>query len=561
MLNFTRSWVEGRLDGLWEEMCGIRRTFPDRMAPGAPIPVVQPTTPDLTYARRWIPFSELTAARLIQHVMEDRITHLGDSTRRGWHFFNEVYHQELDFANVGDMIVEAFADQMVRAMDQVSAMIEAQAQANATPQKNVAAWRKELRGTFSAHYAFQQRLHSSAGVSGLRERYQSQCSKPDTYFDNDRRWLVCGNGVIDLDGFRKNPVVRENFRPHSPQYAVKRAVACDFNPEAKAPNWEHFLETSIPDEEVRAFLQRLVGAAFLAESKVKAIPNLQGPRDCGKTIFVTTLERLAGGYGIQPSPDSLMQHPGGGTNFEQDTLRGARFVGISEPSATKRLDDTFCKQVTGGDEVRTRGLHKSSTPWLPQCVIFIASNHPVNFFTTDQAFVDRVCLIEFPHQFFDEDELPEGDWHIKDYELEDKLALEYEGIFLWVIKGMWEYLVRGIGKPDSVKMAGERFVTESSTALSWIEEKVEEGLLTMVPDIHSISLTNYVTLKKLYSAYANEMKEVHEKPVGKHRFAREVSNKFPNKKSGTARLLGLVGRGEWDHFNNQNKPMWGDIEL
>lgn len=560
MITFRRSWVEQKLDGLWEEMSGVRRTFPRRFAPDWDGRKPDPTSPDLTYAREWIPFSELKAARLIQHVMEDRVTHLGDSQRRGWHFFNEVYHEELDLSNVGDMIVEAFADQMVLAMDQVSQMIEAQAQTAQNPADE----RKRLKTAFRDHYAFQQRLHSSAGIAGLRERFQSQCSKPDTYFDNDRRWLVFMNGVLDLEGFRKNPVVRENMRSHNPALPVKRAVACDFNPDAKAPNWEHFLETSIPDEEVRAFLQRLVGAAFLAESKVKAIPNLQGPRDCGKTIFVTTLERLAGGYGIQPSPDSLMQQPGGGTNFEQDTLRGARFVGISEPSATKRLDDTFCKQITGGDEVRTRGLHKSSTPWLPQCVIFIASNHPVNFFTEDQAFVDRVCLIEFPHQFFDPSEAAEGEIHIKDYELEEKLAREYEGIFLWVIKGMWEYLVHGIGKPESVKMAGDRFVTESSSSLSWIEEKVTEGLLAVVPDVHSLPMTSYVTLGKLYSAYANEMRDVNEKPVGKRRFTREVANKFPKDKSGQVRLLGLMGTGSWAYLNDENSvsgETWNGIPI
>ena len=348
------------------------------------------------------------------------------------------------------------------------------------------------------------------------------------------------------------------MRDLSPLFPVSRAVACKFNPSAEAPNWERFLETSIPDEEVRAFLQRLVGAAFLAESKVKAIPNLQGPKDCGKTIFVNTLEKLAGGYGVQPSPDALMLSKSGGTNFEQDTLRGARFVGISEPNPNSRLDDTFCKQVTGGDEVRTRTLNQKSAPWLPQCVIFIASNEPVNFTTSDNAFVERLCLVQFPHRFYDVAELPEGDWHVKDYDLERKLAEEFEGIFLWVIRGMWEYLVNGIGKPESVKMAGQQFVTDNSGPLSWLDDKIREGLIHIEPDPGSRPMTDYATLNNLHAEYAQEMQSNYDKPLGKHAFSRHLAARYGKERSGAIRFPGVIGVGRYEWLSRNGST--GNIQ-
>lgn len=554
MINFTRNWVDRRLDGLWEEMCGIYRTFPARYtAENGRVTRPAQTAVDLTYARNFIPFSDLNAARLLHLVLEDRITYVGSEQGGAWHFYNEVYHAEVaEGIPVGDMVVEAFAQQIKLAMDQVSSEIESLAQSRATSTAatgpgSVAALRKALRNDFREHFEYQRRLFSDGGLNALKSRFRKQCQKGSDHFDNDRRWLVCQNGVIDLDGFRKNPVVRENFRDLSPHFAVKRAVECKFNPDAKAPNWEHFLETSIPDEEVRAFLQRLVGAAFLAESKVKAIPNLQGPKDCGKTIFVNTLERLAGGYGVQPAPDALMIKPGQ-QNWEQDTLRGARFVGISEPSPSAKLDDTFCKQVTGGDEVRTRTLRAKSSPWTPQCVIFIASNHPVNFTTSDNAFVERLCLIQFPHQFFEPNELPEGDWHVKDNQLEQKLAEESEGIFLWVIRGMWEYLVHGIGKPESVKTAGQRFVTESSGPLSWLNDKVHEGLIEIVSDPHSRPMTDYVTLNNLYAEYAQDCISNFDKPMGKHGFSRMLEARYGKQRSGAIRFPGVAGLGRYERL-------------
>ncbi len=550
MINFNRSWVQRRLDGLWEEMAGVYRTFPDRfLAENGRVPKPGQTAIDLDYAHRYIPFSELSAARLIHLVLEDRITAVGGDNNGTWYFYNEVYHAEIsEGVPVGDMVAEAFLDQIVQAMDLVSEEIDIRAVAiSQQTGTDPTAERKKLRDHFKEHFAFQKKLHGDAGLNALKARFRKQCAKGVDHFDNDRRWLVFQNGVLDLDGFRKDPRIAPNFRALNPHFPVKRAVECAFNPdkpaEEKAPNWFHFLETSIPDEEIRAFLQRLVGAAFLAESKVKAIPNLQGPKDCGKTIFVSTLERLAGGYGIQPSPDALMIAKGGGTNFEQDTLRGARFVGISEPSPHSRLDDTFCKQVTGGDEVRTRTLNQKSAPWLPQCVIFIASNEPVNFTTSDNAFVERLCLIQFPHQFFDESELPEGDWHLKDYELEAKLAEESEGIMLWVIQGMWQYLVHGIGKPESVKTAGQQFVIENSGPLSWIEEKVAEGLLEIVNDPATRPVTDYVTLSSLHGQYAQDYAQAFDKPLPKRVFSKHVAAKYGKSRSGTTRMLGIVGHG------------------
>ena len=556
MIIFTRGWVTRKLDGLWEEMSGVYRTFPARFtAENGRVTRPAQTPMDLTYARNYIPFSELNAARLLHLVLEDRITYIGSETAGSWYFYNEVYHAEVaDGIPVGDMVAEAFADQLRLAMDLVSQEIEIEAvnRANSGGPNvgTVAEERKKLRAQWRDHYAFQARLHSESGLNALKARFRKQCARGVDHFDNDRRWLVFQNGVLDLEGFRKNPVVKENMRDLSPMFAVNRAVTCDFNPEAEAPNWQHFLETSIPDEEVRAFLQRLVGAAFLAESKVKAIPNLQGPKDCGKTIFVSTLERLAGGYGLQPSPSALMLKQGGGDNFEQDTLRGARFVGISEPSPHSRLDDEFCKQVTGGDTVTTRTLHKKSAPWLPQCVIFIASNDPVNFTTSDNAFVERLCLVEFPHRFYDQNELPEGDWHIKDYDLERKLAEESEGIMLWVIRGMWEYLVNGIGKPESVKTAGQNFVTENSGPLSWIAENVAAGRLEIVDDPAMRPVTDYVTLANLHQQYAQDYASSYDKPLPKRVFSKHVAAKYGKSRSGVTRMLGIVGVGSYSWMNN-----------
>lgn len=554
MIIFNRAWVNRAMSNLWEEMVGVRKTLPARTLGQQP-PAAAPGDVDLGYAEKWIPFSELRAARLIDLQMGNRITYTGDDRTGSWYFWNGVYHQEVDSGIIADYACEAFADQMVEAMNQVEMALElvlaAMLAANGWPANSTSAndARKRLWSPWKEHIAFQKQLHSDSGLNALKSRFRKQVTESRAHFEDDRRWLVCMNGVIDLEKFRQTFRVADSFLPHSPERKVTRSIACDFNPDAKAPVWDHFLETSIPDEEIRDYLQKLVGAAFLAESKVKTIPNLQGPKDCGKTMFVSTLEELAGGYGAQPSPKALMKEQG--QNFEQDHIRGKRFIGISEPSTTDRLDDTFCKQVTGGDLVSTRTLNKASSPWLPQCVIFIASNEPVKFNTTDAAFVERLALIRFPHQFYSPLEAEPGEIHLKDPDLEHKLAAEYEGIFLWVIVGMWKYLTQGgAKKPESIKRAGDDYVVDTSGPLTWVREKVDQGLLVVADKVSDHPISHYATLQNLYGAYAMETHTNFEKPMTRIRFSNELASKYGRERSGVTRITRLIGTGMWANMHS-----------
>lgn len=552
MIIFNKQWAKEQVSGLWEEMAGVRPVMIPKSL-GQPLPPTLPQDVDLNYAETWVPFSDLKAARIIQLQMNDRLTYTGR-----WYYWNGVYHQEVASGIIGDNLVEAFTDQIVMAMDAVAQRYDdliAQAVLSQNVQERDRL-KKEYKSKFGEHKKYQQRLHSDAGLNSLKNRLQKQCTKEPNYFDDDRRWLVCQNGVIDLHRFRETFRVADAFLPHSPERPVSRSVECAFNPAAKAPVWEHFLETSLPDPELREFLQRLVGAAFLGESKVKAIPELVGPKDCGKSMFVSTLERLAGGYGIQPSPSALMKQTG--QNFEQETVRGKRFVGISEPNPSDKLDDTFCKQVTGGDVVHTRGLYQGSTGWVAQCVMFIASNHPVKFNTQDKAFTDRLCIVRFPHQFFDATEAPAGEVHIKDPHLDRKLQEESEGIFLWVLMGMWKFLVHGIGKPESVKAAGTEIVVDTSPALSWVRDRVEDGLLMEVENVVDLPQSHYALLGPLHEEYIAQCFLDSEKPMGKHAFGKHLYSHYgPAVKSGGQRIPRLVGTGKWEQLMRTGQRVVG----
>lgn len=551
MIRFTEYWVKSQMDGLWEEMCGLRPVLPARVLGQAP-PTTAATDVDISYAAEWIPFSDLNAARLVRLRLDNVMTYTGNDNQGKWYFWNGVFHEEIHSGRIAEMVAEAFADQVTHAMDAVkqhfeSRALAAEAQGNTQAANTI---RDAYKKGWKPYIGYENRIHNDSGLRALKNRIRIQCAKEPTFFDDDRRWLVCQNGVIDLEEFRTTLKVR--LLPHSPERPVTRALSCDFNRDATAPQWEHFLETSLPDVELREFLQRLVGAAFLGESKVKAIANLQGPKDCGKSVFVTTLTDLAQGYGVQPSPTALTKE--NGVNYEQEKLRGKRFVGVSEPSIGSKLDDTFCKQVTGGDIVNTRTLYQAGSGWVAQCVMFIASNHTVQLNTRDQAFLERLCFIKFPHQFFDASEADEFEPHIKDPDLERKLKEEHEGILQWVTYGMYYFLTRGVDKPTSVKKAGLKVAEESSSALSWVAEKVSEGYLEVAENVSDYPLSAYALLGNLYRMYQGDMEADGErKYLGKHAFSAHLQSMYGDTVDANGRRIPkLVGVGVWENLRQSS---------
>ncbi len=542
---FSEKWVLDRLRNLAAEMVGIRPPSSNWLAGRVRGSGLTPQT--LEYAKKMIPTTDANAARLIDDALDGRLTYVGGE----WHFFDGVCHRPLPGVPVSFWAVMAFAEEFSNAMNWVHNEIETQSVVMATTGNQTAVQaKKSLRKEWEAHIYQDRDVRENSGINALKSVLTQVCTKQDDYFDNDHQWLVCQNGVLDLDEFRKNPGNPQlAFGPLDQRLPVSRAVECDFNQDADAPAWDAFLQSSVPDPEIRRFLQRLAGAALLGESKVKAIPNLKGEPDSGKSVFVGALASVFGGYSVAPGGLAI-QESRGDTNFEQDELRGKRFICITEPSEDRKLDDSFVKGFTGGDLVKSRTLHKRGGSWIPQGIIFVASNHVLKLNTRDRAILDRLCLIEFPHRFWHKYELerqgvPVEQWHLKDPHLETNLNSEEErqGILMWAIRGAEMFLRDGIHKPEPVAVSGEKYAVESSRALSWVMEKIEDGQLYETETVADHPLRSYVLLGKLYQTYVSDVTMDNERPLGKMAFSRDLQQRYGElAKAGGVRVARLVGR-------------------
>ena len=111
-------------------------------------------------------------------------------------------------------------------------------------------------------------------------------------------------------------------------------------------------------------------------------------------------------------------------------LASARMVGAVETEDSKRLDEPKIKQITGGDTITARFLHKEFFEFKPQFKIWLATNALPVVRGSDEGIWRRMKRIPFNVY------IPDGK---VDEELGDKLRSEASGILNWALERLDDY--------------------------------------------------------------------------------------------------------------------------
>src|SRR5690606_36113730 len=96
------------------------------------------------------------------------------------------------------------------------------------------------------------------------------------------------------------------------------------------PEWEAFLQRILPDEDVRAFVQRLFGYAMLGKQTEHVMPILTGTGANGKGTLRDALTAAFGDCAIEVDPALLMESKHERHGAFKMRLRGARLAFCSE---------------------------------------------------------------------------------------------------------------------------------------------------------------------------------------------------------------------------------------
>ena len=311
------------------------------------------------------------------------------------------------------------------------------------------------------------------------------------------------NGTVDL---RTGELL-----PHSRADLITKITQVRYDPDAKAPVFEEFLEKVLPNEELRKFVQKAIGYSLTGDISEHALFFLHGSGANGKTTLMNVVLGVTGDYGKQAAPDLLVAK-GNSHPTELADLFGARFVASTEVEDGRKLAENLTKQLTGGDRIKARRMRQDFWEFDPTHKIWLSANHKPEVRGTDYAIWRRIKLIPFGVS------IPKVD---QDPKLPEKLKDEMPGILAWAVRGCLKWQAEGLGEPKEVTQATEGYRAEQDVLAAFIEEccVVETGA--------------WVKFSDLYAAYQAWGAESGEPTETKRKFGNRLTERGFNKDNGT----------------------------
>lgn len=256
----------------------------------------------------------------------------------------------------------------------------------------------------------------------------------------DRKPLVlaCGNGVLDLRTGEMSEGKRGDW--------LTRGTGVRYLPRAACPRFEEFLrEIMCGDEEMVAYLWRVIGYCLTGDTSERVFFILHGEGRNGKTTLVEVLHALMDRYAqVARFATFLQKQTTGGANDDIAHLAGARVVIASEADEAQALDASTIKTLTGSDSVRARFLYGQEFEFKPNFKLLLVTNHVPRIHEASHALWDRLHFISFNYR------VPENK---TDRALGLTLLGELEGIMARAVEGCIEWQHAGLRPPASVRQS------------------------------------------------------------------------------------------------------------
>ena len=263
--------------------------------------------------------------------------------------------------------------------------------------------------------------------------------------DSNKNLFNCQNGTFDLKDF--------TFREHKASDLISKVSNVVYDPNASSDEWCKFIDDIMEhDQDKIGFLKQILGYSMTASTREETSFVLYGSTTRnGKTTFVETFAYMLGkdnGYSATAQPETLAktQRDSRAPSADIASLRGARFLSMSEPPKGMVLDSALLKQLVGGDSVKARGMYERPFQYTPDFKIFINTNHLPEIYDPTIFSGDKLWVIPFNRHFTQEEQ---------DKGLKHRLISpdNLSGIFNWCIEGLQDYLIDGLCIPQSIKDA------------------------------------------------------------------------------------------------------------
>lgn len=339
--------------------------------------------------------------------------------------------------------------------------------------------------------AFHRRIDSLRKIAGAAEcvEWSHVIERPLAITGDEldqQPWLLpCKNGVIDLR--------TGELRPGTPGDLLSKASPIEYRGfDEECPEWEKFLLSIQPDDEVRDFMHMLLGYSISGLTMEQFIAIFIGPGRNGKGLLFEMLEEILGPLYWAIQSELLLQskvaRSSAGASPDKVALKGRRIVAASETEKGRHISGAMVKELTGNDTINARLLYdKHDSNFRPTHKTFLRSQYVPEGLAKDFALRERLIYINFPYMFVDdpvakalEDPLNAEWYRPKDRDLKARLLAERSGILAWHVRGFARWYADGkLKPPKQIRQNVEDLQRSEDYVMRFIEDRCEPA-----PDSH-----------------------------------------------------------------------------
>ncbi|MET7651557.1 phage/plasmid primase, P4 family [Streptomyces sp. NPDC005486] len=324
-------------------------------------------------------------------------------------------------------------------------------------------------------YQDARKSESAAGLEGMLRIASAlpPISTASKRLDSDPYLFNTPKGTLDL----RNGKVVDNDREHLiTKVAGGRVGGRSYD------EWEKFLERILPDEEVRAFVQRLFGYAMLGKVTEHVMPIFTGTGANGKGTLRDAVMAALGDYAIEIDPAMLMESKHERHGAFKMRLRGARLAFCSETEKGRKFAEATMKRLVGGDQIEANLMHRNPITFDPSHTLIMLTNHLPAVSGDDPAVWRRIVVVPFDVVIPPEE---------RDGELPERLKGASDAVLAWLYEGWLSYQDQGLNPPQAVRARTEAYQADSDALGLFLTER------TMA------SPHGYVRARELFTAWSS----------------------------------------------------------
>jgi len=329
------------------------------------------------------------------------------------------------------------------------------------------------------------------------------------------------NGCIDLQGWDMG-LVDTTLLPHNRKYKSTSMLDFEFDPDAKCPVFDNFLDQVFEGDKERArLLLMFLGYLLVYDYRFQKILSMVGKSRSGKgtianniipalvgrdSFAATSLSSIAGDHGLASLRYAKVAVIGDAHHGVRDRIGRAKEMLLN---------------ISGNDYVSINPKGKDEITMQVPARIVMSSNEQPRFADGMDALANRYLILPFNKSFAGKE----------DPLLATKLKAEMSGIFNRALEGLIDLGTTG------------HFVEPEAS-----KPKREETLMIQNPEaffnqkflIHTKDESDRVAIREVYDAYCQFCHEMDKKPADKKWFGRRLNENVDELKVG--RLLKEDGR-------------------